>query len=293
LETIASSATIRRLARFSPALVIAAVALLAPSIRSFSPEAAIEDPALVLIFLAAIVTVTLWWVDHRIMLAEDALTELTGDEAGHAAAADRTRFTLWPVVSTVVTVAVLLAGIFLLGGGDRADEIGGTVELARQGQEVTGDEADAGFLGSFQTPYPYGRIVTLSYDDPETGSRREWQIQVVEFVADRTDEFALTLEGPDDALATARVRVSYREGDGRGPLSDLRYGSVGPSGAVFAASVDRCGSPTGRLAVDAELEPSQTVEGMLCWRVPADEVSSLVLAVEAEPADGVAYLALR
>jgi hypothetical protein len=77
-----------------------------------------------------------------------------------------------------------------------------------------------------------------------------------------------------------------------GQVSDIRFNAIGQTGAVYPAKIEGCATPNDRLS-RTELEAGQAVEGWICWPVPDDEAASLVLAVEAIPADGVLYMELQ
>lgn len=77
LETVGDPVTIARLSRKGPMVAVVCAGLLAPSVETVKPDHAMEDPALVLIFVAALATGAVLWVDHRIGLANRTLAELT------------------------------------------------------------------------------------------------------------------------------------------------------------------------------------------------------------------------
>ncbi len=292
LETAASPATIRRLARVTPYAAVAVAVALTPSVRSLDPETAKEDPALVLIFLAALTTAALWWIDHRIALADDALAALITDEEPGQQPIDRPTSLVWPVLSMVASVVILVGGVAVIGGEDGARHGAGAGTIMSEVADERAGPVASVPLGTFDAPYPFGRSVLLSYDDQAIGAERAWRIQLLEAAADRTGDFDVESPPSGERLVAARIRITYERGVSPGPVAQLRFDTVGPGGSVFRSTTQDCRSPIGKLAGRAGLEVSDAIEGLLCWWVPAAAVDSLVLAVEAEPADGVVYLAL-
>lgn len=206
---------------------------------------------------------------------------------------------VWAAFASIATAALIVAGLTILDNLDDDFSIAGQPDGAGGAEEVaapSSDSAGSAVLvnrGTYQAPYPFGQSVTLFYDDLETGTEREWALQLLEPVVDRTEEVAAEPPIPEHRLASTRMRLTYYDGADPGQSGDLRFQTVGQSGAKFAPTMQQCGAEEERLDLRAELAISDSVEGWVCWWVPADEFTSLVLAVEAEPAAGAVYLELR
>lgn len=280
LETLSAPKTVQRVTRNTVVTGVAATAFLAPSVRTLQPEGAIEDPALVLIFVALLSITALWWVNRRVTLADETLAALTDDgELASLPDPPPRPATIWLVASAVGAALILLAGFGVLTDEGRADA---TEDLAPE---------TARSPGSFDNPYPFGQNVTLSYRDLTDGQDREWTVQLLETLLDGSNPIQSD-PAIDGQLAMARIRLSYREGSAATAVSEIQFNAIGQSGTVFTSKTAGCGSPEGRLDGD-RLSPGEAIEGWVCWPVPTEELSFLVVAVEAKPADGVLYMALQ
>ncbi|MGB5755309.1 MAG: hypothetical protein WBM50_00210 [Acidimicrobiales bacterium] len=279
LETTASPETISRLTRVGIGLGAVASLLLAPSIRTIEPETAIEDPALVLIFFIALSVASLWWVNQRTALAGDTPAALAGEDHGPAGRSRESPVSMmWLSVTAVATVAIVVTGLVVVANQD-----------AKEG--VAGAGSDAAELGSLGRPYAFGQGVTLSYDDLETGIQREWQVQVVDAVLQDGAELGLASPRAERRLAMARIQLRYPGWEGR--RADLRFNAFDKSGRAFPANREGCGAQRAPLPPEGRaLTTSGEAQGWLCWWVSAADLESLLLGVEAEPADGVVYLSL-
>jgi len=193
----------------------------------------------------------------------------------------------WPLVA--IGLALLVA----------AASIGGYFLLRDDNQSASTDDvelAGEGPPGSFASPYPFGKVVVVYYNDEATKEQRRWVIQVLAPVADATQQLvgAGTAEAPSpgEVLALARVRITYQSGPAPGSLSDLRFKAVGAvPGTVFDAAVAcPAASP---LDEAAQVKVLDSAEGDLCWRIPQAELVTLKLGVEAEAADGTVHMELN
>lgn len=210
------------------------------------------------------------------------------DDGGHRPRGEPTSSaTLWPlfIVGIVAALLVLLAVAFFVfrdTGDDTATE-------------DPAESIPAVGLGSIGQPYDFGTGVVVFYD--AGGQQRRWVVQVLSPVADGTEEFAALADGvaplDGDVLAFSRVRVTYQSGPTPGQLVDLRLNAVGTSSTRYSHEDDRCVAASDQLILDAELEPSESVEGNLCWEISAADLSDLKLAIEAGPADGTVHLSLN
>jgi hypothetical protein len=199
-------------------------------------------------------------------------------------------------LATLAAVVGALVWFFVLRDGDAAD---GTSADDSTAQTTTGP-------GSFSEPYTFGTPVVVFYDGETEGEELRWVIEVLEPVADRSsdtpsadspsgDDGGTTTTPPAEAevSATTRVRVTFQSGPAPGQLSDLRLNSAGSSGTTFDLSTNACPSLSDGLDVGAALQPSESVEGDLCWQVPGGELGDLKLAVQAGPAEGTVFMQLR
>lgn len=193
----------------------------------------------------------------------------------------------WPLVA--IGLAVLVA----------AASIGGYLLLRDDSQSSAtegGDPAADGPPGSFSSPYPFGKVVVVYYNDEATKEQRRWVIQVLAPVADATQQLVgagtAAAPGQGEVLALTRVRVTYQSGPEPGSLSDLRFKAVGGApGTVFDESV-ACPAAA-PLDPAAQVKVLDSAEGDLCWRIPQGELATLKLAVEAEAADGTVHMELN
>ena len=238
IETSANAETLQRLSDFTIMSGLVAVAFLAPGVRTLQPEGVLDDPALVLIFLAFLAMVAMWWVNRRVALAEQTLARLTDpDGYYHNARFSEPRPSFRGIgVSVVAAAAILVVGFTLVND---SEPISATEEV----QAVATDSA----FGSFDTPYPFGLDVTLSYNDLEFGQSREWRVQVIESALD--DDSPIQSDPITDGnLARARIRLTYVGDSGTGPIGDMRFEAVGLTGNVYPAKTEGCGEPEGRLS---------------------------------------------
>ncbi|MEZ5407828.1 MAG: hypothetical protein R2761_07375 [Acidimicrobiales bacterium] len=192
----------------------------------------------------------------------------------------------WPLVAiglAVVVAAASIGGYFLLRDDTQSASADGA------------DPAGEGPPGSFASPYPFGKVVVVYYNDEETQEQRRWVIQVLAPVVDATQQLVdagtASAPGQGEVLALARVRITYQSGPEPGSLSDLRFKAVGAApGTVFDGGAScPAASP---LDEAAQVEVLDSAEGDLCWRIPQGELATLKLAVEAEAADGTVHMEL-
>ncbi len=191
--------------------------------------------------------------------------------------------TVWPLavggVCVALLVALLLGYLLVRGGSEPAT--------------VTAPDTEATGLGSINEPYDFGTGVVVFYED--LGGERRWVVQVLSPVTDGTGQLAQGIDGqvPDgELLAVSRVRITYQSGPAPGRLSDLDFNAIGFSLAVYQQEIDGCAAVSDPLVIDAELEPATSIEGNLCWQITATDLDTLILGVEAGPADGRVHLAL-
>ncbi len=193
----------------------------------------------------------------------------------------------WPLVA--IGLAVLVA----------AASIGGYLALRDDAQNSATDDGDpvtGGPPGSFATPYPFGKVVVVYYNDEATKEQRRWVIQVLTPVVDVTQQLVgagtASAPGEGEMLAQTRVRITYQSGPEPGSLSDLRFKAVGAApGTEFDAAV-ACPAAA-PLDEAAQVKVLDSAEGDLCWRIPQGELATLKLAVEAEAADGTVHMELN
>ncbi len=281
LEISAGQVTLQRLSEASALVGIVVVAFLGPAVRTLSPNGVLEDPAFVLIFVSALVVLALWWLNHRVAAANRALAALTNDDPSEGAEPWALPSTGW-VVGSLVAAGLILAGGFTVLRTDRtlADPISAPEQEATPAQ------------GSFDSPYSFGLNVTLSYNDLSESESRSWRVQVLDAVLGDSSPPIQVGPTAKGRIAMARIRLAYDQGGSEGSVRDIRFNAIGSTGSVYPAKIEGCATPDDRLQ-RGELQPGQAVEGWICWPVPQDEAASLILAVEATPADGVLYMALQ
>ncbi len=187
----------------------------------------------------------------------------------------------WPLVVGGLLLVAMAAGlIYLVATADGEAEAPPT--------ETTILSTGPGSLGE---PYVLGTGVVVFY--PVDDVQNRWVLQVLDPVADLTDELtAAGVAAPEggDILAAARVRVTFQEGAAAGPLSDLGLDAVVVPDRPFDGLTD-CGPES--LDQSLMLEVGQSVEATVCWAIPESQLSELILAVTAGPADGTVHLSLR
>jgi hypothetical protein len=190
-------------------------------------------------------------------------------------------------IAALAVVAGLAVWFFVLRGDDTAEGTSSTDDSAAQ--TITGP-------GSFDEPYAFGTPVVVFYNGETEGEQLRWVIEVLEPVADQSgslggdDEATPTSDG--DVPAVTRVRVTFQSGPAPGQLSDLRLNSAGSPGTTFDPATNPCSGLSDGLDLGAALQPSESVEGSLCWRIPSEELAGLKLAVQAGPAEGTVFMQL-
>ncbi|MEL7155390.1 MAG: hypothetical protein AAFN30_02200 [Actinomycetota bacterium] len=193
---------------------------------------------------------------------------------------------VWPLavagVCVAALVALLLAYVLFRGGGDDGDSAG-----------AEPSDTTATGQGSLSQPYGLGTDVAVYYD--ADGAQHRWVVKVLSPVVDGTDQLAESRAGttPEgDVLAVSRVRLTYQSGPAPGRVADLVFNSVGDSASVYDNETNGCANVEEVLPLDAELSPTEFLEGNLCWQVAADDLPALKLAVEAQPAEGRIHLVM-
>lgn len=193
---------------------------------------------------------------------------------------------VWPLalagVSVAVLVALLLIYLLFRGGGD---------DLDAGGAEPSDTTATG--QGSLNQPYSLGTDVAVYYD--AEGAQHRWVVKVLSPVVDGTEQLAESRDGTigeGQVLAVSRVRLTYQSGPDPGRVTDLVFNAVGQSSTVYDDAANGCANVDEVLPLDAELAPTEFLEGNLCWQVAAEDLPSLKLAVEAEPAEGRIHLVM-
>lgn len=279
LETSASARFLNRLTGAALVAGIAVVAFLAPAVRSFGPEAALDDPALMLILLTVLTVAALWWINRRVAAAERTLAKLIEGDPRSTPNLNlnpnpnpaRTE----PSLRTVA-LSLVVAAVIILGGVALFDESERGIEQA-DGSAPTADEVPP--IGSLEVPYPQGLDVSLNYNDLGRNENQAWRIQILETVTDEA--------GP----TRARVRLSYDGGSSQGAIDDFEFSVVDLSGVSSPAGAEACDGQADSLA-GGGLDVGRSTEGWVCWSPSNESAAELVMAVVAKPADGVLYMAL-
>jgi hypothetical protein len=128
---------------------------------------------------------------------------------------------------------------------------------------------------SRDTPYPFGESATVGGFD----------LRVVDVIPDAT---SIVLEagqhndppGPGYVFSMARVEATY-VGEGSGHAwHGLLYNVVGAGNLGYSDRDADCGTFPDRGIDTPEVFPGGKIEFNVCWRVPEDEVGSLVMYVD-------------
>lgn len=138
---------------------------------------------------------------------------------------------------------------------------------------LRGDDFETVGPGSLDEPYERDSAIRVA--DRESDDGQKWLIDVVNPVETEGD------------LAVATVNVINEAGSDDGAsLEDLSFDAVSSSGEVYSSK--DCES--GGIDANATLQVSDNVEGNICWEVPADEMSGLMLGVSIEDVKGRVHI---
>ncbi len=195
---------------------------------------------------------------------------------------DAPRARRWPLVAVLIGLLLIGAGtlVFLVAADDGEEPLDLEAALNQTGR------------GSFNEPYTFGLGVVVYYHDDDLDEERRWVVQVTDPIVVESSADDDQASGSDDAMvvAVARVRIMYESGPVPGQPSDLRLSAIASEPALLEP--DECPAIADQLDTTIELAPTDTIEGDLCWAVPAADVEDLTLAVEAAPVQGVVFLSL-
>ena len=191
---------------------------------------------------------------------------------------------VWPLALIGVCIAILLilllAYLLLRGGGD----------------EETGAVA-SGPGDSYAEAWDLGRPVRLFYE--QSGRRANWYVEVIEPVQNGTGLLAQPVEAinDDEILAVTRVRVTYAEDPDpareilpTGQLAEVSLSAVSAGEVRYESG--GCGELSDPLVLDGGLNPAESVEGNLCWRIAADDLNGLQMLAEVRGVGGSIYMQL-
>ncbi|MEM8922426.1 MAG: hypothetical protein AAGD35_02915 [Actinomycetota bacterium] len=181
---------------------------------------------------------------------------------------------VWPLalagICAAILLGLLLAYLFVRGG--------------------EGTNVATGAGSGFEEPYEFGKSVALYYEG-DAQEQERWLVQVLAPVSDGTGLLAEADGlGNNEILAVARVRVSYQTGAGAGDLSRLRFSSAGVSERTYEPN--GCSRVTDALVLDRVLQPGESVEGNVCWRITVEDLDRLQMVAEVDAVAGRVHMAL-
>ncbi|MEM7323619.1 MAG: hypothetical protein AAF531_11090 [Actinomycetota bacterium] len=199
--------------------------------------------------------------DHRAML--------TADPGGSS------RGLLFAVLGVVALVAVGAFLFFALGGDGDPD--GSTDEAVTTGP------------GSVNEPHPRVTGVVVFY--PDGGAEQRWIIEVLEPVRDASADTAGADEG--QMLAATRIRVTNDGGTDGAGLGDLSFNLVDASNTLVIRTENACPPGVDDFAYDAAVAIEDSVEGQVCWAIPAGDLAGLKLGIESSKVQGRVHILLQ
>jgi len=207
---------------------------------------------------------------------------------GHEPPPTRQERVKWPLVAAGVVVAIVIVAAIAVAlfrdSGDPSSQDATTTTTAATGP------------GSVGEPYAFGTGVVVFFDDTVSSQQQRWVIEVLSPVSDGTTQF-VDGAGADaplepEILAFTRVRVTYQSGPAPGVLGGLFFHAIGSTGTEYTMADNGCSAVLEPFDFDAEVQLEGSIEGNLCWRIPASELGGLKLAVQADSADGTVHLSL-
>lgn len=182
---------------------------------------------------------------------------------------------LFAILGVLLLVGIGAALFFALGGDGDAGE-------ASEESIVTGP-------GSVNEPHPRATGVVVFY--PDSGVEQRWIVEVLEPVRDATDELGAT-DG-NEIYAATRIRVSNESGIDGASVEDLRFNVVDASNSVIVRSEHNCPASADDLNYQASVALGSSVEGTVCWAVPADDLAGLKLGIESSKVQGRVHIQLQ
>ena len=181
------------------------------------------------------------------------------------------------ILLALLLLALVIGGIlaFLLLRGGSDDSEGAEAQAEAQ----TGP-------GSLDAPHPRTTGVVVFYPDDD-GVDQSWVIEVLEPISGG--------EGGEDGevFASTMVRVRNDGGADGASLGDLRFNAVTASGDLIVREDNECSSTAQDLEYDASVALNGEVEGLVCWSIPEEDLSGLLLGVESEQVAGRVHIALQ
>lgn len=148
--------------------------------------------------------------------------------------------------------------------------------------------------GSLDEPWSVGDPIIVSYAEPDAEASR-WTVQVTAAVVDAStilQNADASNSGPasGNVYAMVPVKLTYKSGPTSISALELNLNGFGTSGTVYTQTSNSCGSVPEQLDLTASLQPGDSIEGHVCWEVPASELASLKLLVQVLDAQGVVYI---
>lgn len=148
--------------------------------------------------------------------------------------------------------------------------------------------------GSLDEPWSVGDPIIVSYAEPDAEASR-WTVQVTAAVVDASTilqnaDASNPAPAGGNVYAMVPVKLTYKSGPTAISALELNLNGFGASGTVYTLAGNSCGSVPEQLDFTASLQPGDSIEGHVCWEVPASELASLKLLVQVLDAQGVVYI---
>jgi hypothetical protein len=164
---------------------------------------------------------------------------------------------------------------------DEATEEEATEGEAAQEEEAVEEEAEEepeAALGTRDNPLEVGTRIEMA----------DWTLAVTDVTKDATDEVMAQNEFNDPPVdgrqfVLFRVEATYEGEDSGNPWLDFSWAIVGSAGNTFSGmdfEEDYCGVIPDSLDEKGETYPGGSVEGNVCYSVPADQLDGATIRIE-------------
>lgn len=176
------------------------------------------------------------------------------------------------VAGVVVVVMLVIVAVLVLGGDD--------------------DDSAASSTGpgSQSQPHRQGDLVSLRFNDPDSSQATEWKLTITAPPTDVTAQAPGSVDS-DKILVAASADIQYVTGDGSGDLDDLEFDAVDRDGRRYDST--DCPAGTALDELDGDLAAGSSRSGQLCWEIPADRLSGLLLELKVKDISGSVYIAVN
>lgn len=205
------------------------------------------------------------------------------------------------LVALGLLVAAVLVGVPLalyLASSSDDDEADATTETTAAPADNPDLPLPGTGPGSLNQAWKIGDPVAVFYDNTDTGTNGRWTVRVSEPVADATSSIVGVNEFNEApaagyVYALIPVEVTFKTGSADAVITDLSFNALGASGELFTVRSSYCGVVPNELSMSAGIAPGDRIVGNLCWAVPASDVASLKLVIQAEGVAGAVYVDLN